>query len=472
VRRPVVIVSNRPPVAFHRDPHGDLVARRGAGGLVSGLAPLVVGTDTIWVAAALGDADREAAAGGLVEVEGFRVRLLATDPNQFALAYDVVCNATLWFVHHGLFDAARRPVHDHRFEEAWSAYVAINDAFAEAVAEVAPEGAVVLVQDYHLYLVGQRLAELRPDLAAVHFSHTPFTGPDGLALLPDHVADALLDGLAAYRACGFHTRRWARRFEQCWDERRTTPAPRTFVAPLGPDPQDLASTADGAAARAAATELDALIGERRVIVRVDRIELSKNLLRGYRAVDRLLAEHPEWREQVVLGAFVYPSREGLPEYLAYRQEADALVAAINARWATADWTPIITDASDDYPRSVAALQRADVLLVNPLRDGLNLVAKEGPLLNQHDAVLVLSSEAGAVEELGEAAVVVNPFDVGATAEALHTALVMSADERAQRAAHLRQLAARHSPATWLAHQLEAVDEPQAPVEGNPAIVPN
>jgi trehalose 6-phosphate synthase len=207
----------------------------------------------------------------------------------------------------------------------------------------------------------------------------------------------------------------------------------------------------------AGVDLDDLVGDRQFIVRVDRIELSKNLLRGFQAFDQLLTDHPEWREQVVLGAFVYPSREALPEYLAYRQEADALVAAINERWATPAWTPVVADANDDYPRSVAALGRADVLLVNPIRDGLNLVAKEGPLLNQRDAALVLSSEAGAAEELSEAALIINPFDVGATAGALHAALSMEPAERARRAALLRHLAGRHSPATWLAGQLAAAD---------------
>jgi trehalose 6-phosphate synthase len=472
VQRPVVIVSNRGPLSFSRGSDGALTARRGAGGLVSGLGPLVADTDTLWVAAALSDADRAAASQGVTAAEGFKVRLLAPDAHRFALAYDVVCNATLWFVHHGLFDAARRPLLDHRFREAWDAYVEVNHAFAETVADVAPADAAVLVQDYHLCLVGRRLAELRPDVAAVHFSHTPFTGPDGLRLLPDDVAEQLLDGLAAHRALGFHTARWARRFTQCWDERGgDATAPPTFVSPLGPDPEDLAATANSAAATHAGTELDELVGDRTFIVRVDRIELSKNLLRGFRAFDQLLTDHPEWRERVVLGAFVYPSREGLPEYLAYRREADALVAAINARWAAPGWTPIVADMSDDYPRSVAALQRADVLLVNPVRDGLNLVAKEGPLLNRRDAVLVLSSEAGAAEELGDAALVVNPFDVEATAAALHTALTLDPASRSERANRLRDLARRHSPTTWLAAQVAAADG-QAPVDGNPATVPS
>ncbi len=457
--RDVVLVSNRGPVSFTLADNGTLTSRRGSGGLVSGLGPLVAGTDTLWVAAAMSEGDRLAAAAtepdgtdGVIDAEGFRLRLVDVDPATFAMAYDVVCNATLWFVHHGLFDASRRPLFDRRVGEAWGAYRLVNDAFANAVADVAPPDAVVLIQDYHLCLVARRLAHTRPDLVCVHFSHTPFTGPDGLRLLPDPVGRELLEGLTAHRACGFHTARWAQRFTECCDEMLGT-APSTFVAPLGPDPDDLRRTAASDATRAATDELAADVGNRKLIVRVDRIELSKNLLRGFRAYDLLLAEHPEWRGNVVFAALVYPSREALPEYLAYRQEVEATIRAINDRWGTDDWTPIIADLSDDYPRSVAALSLYDVLLVKPIRDGLNLVAKEGPLLNQRDGVVVLSSEAGSATELAGAALVVNPFDVGATAEALHQALVMNSDERATRAAELRLLASAHSPSTWLAAQV-------------------
>jgi trehalose 6-phosphate synthase len=281
---------------------------------------------------------------------------------------------------------------------------------------VAPPDAVVLVQDYHLCLVGQRLRHIRPDIDSVHFSHTPFTGPDGLRMLPDAVATQLLEGMAAHAACGFHTPRWARRFTQCCDEVLGV-TPTTFVAPLGPDAADL--------------------------------------LRGFRAFDQLLGDHPQWRQKVVFGAFVYPSREGLPEYLAYRQEVEGMVAAINNRWATPGWTPILADFTDDHPRSVAALTRYDVLLVNPVRDGLNLVAKEGPLLNKRDGVLVLSTESGAAEEFSDTALLVNPFDVAATADALHRALSMDAAERAAHASGVVEVARANTPGTWLAAQLAA-----------------
>ena len=451
--RPVVLLSNRGPVAFSLDADGEPVGRRGGGGLVSGLAPLVAGTDAVWIAAALSSGDRVVAQRGVVDAADLRVRLLAIDPDTFGTAYDVVCNATLWFAHHGLFEAARRPRLERRWREAWDAYRTVNDAFAHAAAESAPEGAAVLVQDYHLCLVAPRLRALRPDLALVHFSHTPFATPEWLLAVPDAEAEELLRGMAAHDACAFHTERWAADFRACCEARGVEP-PATAATPLAADAVDLLAASGSPGAAAAGTELDAAVGDRRLVLRVDRIELSKNILRGFQAFDLLLEEHPEWREQVVFAALVYPSREGLPEYLAYRQEAEGLIDRINGRWATPGWTPILYDAGDDFPRSVAALERYDVLLVNPVRDGLNLVAKEGPLLNRVDGVLALSTEAGAWAELGDAgALRVNPFDVAATAAALHQALSMAPAERAERAAQLRATAAARTPADWLTDQL-------------------
>jgi trehalose 6-phosphate synthase len=454
----LVVVSNRGPVSFRRGDDGQLEARRGAGGLVSGIGPLVAGSGATWIAAALSDADRAAASEGTVDAAGFRARLLAIDPDVLRLAYDVVGNATLWFAHHGLWDLARRPRFDHRFAAAWDAYRAYNHTFAEAVAEAAPEGATVLVQDYHLSLLGRRLAELRPDLAAVHFSHTPFATPEWLSVLPHHAARELLEGMAGHAACGFHCRRWEGDFLASCARFGQEP-PHTFVSPLAPDPDDIGGVASSPACDAALDVLEDEVGDRRFIVRVDRIELSKNLVRGFWAFDDLLERHPEWREQVTFGAFVYPSREGLPEYLAYRQEVESLVQHLNARWATPTWTPVLLDTSDDFPRSVAALRRSDLLLVNPIRDGLNLVAKEGALVNERDGVLALSTEAGAWDELGPHSLEVHPYDVGATADVLHQGLSMDAAARAAQAQARRSVVAARTPQDWLDEQVAAAGPP-------------
>jgi len=457
-RPDLVIVSNRGPLSFSIGDDGHAVARRGGGGLVSTLGPVVAGARATWVAAAITDADRQASGAGVVEAEGFRLRSLAIEAEAYRQFYDVIANSTLWFMHHHLFDLARRPHIDHRWRTSWSAFVDVNRTFAEAVADEAADGATVVVHDYQLPLVGAGLAELRPDLRTCHFHHTPFADPDALAVLPDDVAATLVAGMAAHGACGFHSARWARSFEASC-RAVLGRVPTTFVSPAAVGVDDLRAVATGEECRAEAETLRELVGDRRVIVRVDRIEPSKNVLRGFRAFEELLVVRPEWRERVVFHACIYPSRETLPDYLAYRAEVETLVARINTTWSTPDWTPILLDTSDVFARSLAALGCYDVLLVNPVRDGLNLVALEGSVINRTDGVLVLSREAGVFDQLGEDALAVNPFDIAATAEALHQALTMDGSERSARAGRLRSTAERRRPREWLADQ---VDHARAP----------
>jgi trehalose 6-phosphate synthase len=309
------------------------------------------------------------------------------------------------------------------------------------------------------------LADRRPDLRSVHFLHTPFAEPSMLAVLPDDVAAELLDGMAGYGACGFHCHKWEAGFVSCYAAAGRS-APATFVAPLGPDADVLLAESESPECAAAGEALRVEVGGRRTIVRADRMEPSKNIVRGMLAFEELLHEHPEWRGEVVHVAFAYPSRQGLAEYLAYGADVEHTAARINHRFGTSAWTPILLSVVDDRARSLAALTMSDVLLVNPVRDGLNLVAKEGPLLNRADGVLVLSREAGAWEELalerpgsgsgsGWGALGVNPFDVAGTSDVLHAALSMDTGERGRRAAALRAAVQARTSADWWADQLAA-----------------
>jgi trehalose 6-phosphate synthase len=288
------------------------------------------------------------------------------------------------------------------------------------------------------------------------FMHTPFCTPREMEVLPDAVAGAILAGLAGAGACGFHRAQWAEAFAACCDEVLGV-VPTTFVAPAAPD--NVIEVAASAACDEAVAELDHLVGDRQLIVRVDRIELSKNLLRGFYAFEDLLEQVPALRGRVVFCAMVYPSRQSMAEYLAYGREVEVLVERINARWATPGWMPILLDIHDDFVRSVAALRRYDVLMVNPVRDGLNLVAKEGPLVNERDGVLALSRAAGAWDELGEHALEIHPFDLVAGSDTLRRALAMGPSERAERAAGLRKAVVARGPLDWWADQVRAARAP-------------
>jgi len=460
---PLVVVSNRGPAAFAWDADGVAVAERAGGGLASTLGAGIRTEDAIWVAAAVSEADRAAAQTVGPDrdllVQGYRLRLVILDQAIYRAAYDVVANQTLWFWHHHLFDQTRRPRLDRRFGAAWEAYRDFNAAMAGAADGAAAPGATVLIHDYHLALTPALLRSRRPDLRIVHFTHTPFVDPSTAAVLPDEVVNELLDGMAGADTCGFHSARWADAFSACWHDRRGAsgrPSPQTFVAPAAADHAEVAAVARSEACAVEEAWLAERIGERACITRVDRIEPSKNLLRGFWAFAELLETEPTWRNRACLVAIIYPSREDLAEYRGHRNEVESAVEQVNRAFGTPDWTPIVVDTEDAFPRSVAALRRADVLLVNPIRDGLNLVAYEAPAINERNAPLVLSREAGAWDELGRAgAIGVNPFDVSGTARALAQALTMPDQERAERADRLRAAATVRTPADWLARQLEA-----------------
>jgi len=451
-RADLVVLSNRGPVSFVRDQHGHLQARRGAGGLVVTLGPGAERDQALWISSATSDEDLEAAKAGEVRSGGIRYQAVPIDGTDYNAYYNVVANQTIWFCLHGLFDSPRRPRFDRHWWGAWERYVAVNESFAEAVCRAAAPGATVLVQDYHLALVPALLARQRADLKTTCFLHTPFCTPEELSMLPEKVGLALVSGLAGGGSVGFHTQRWALAFQACAKE-LTGHAPTTYVNPAATDVNELLSVARSEDCLGSQRRLAERVGRRRLIVRVDRIELSKNVLRGFWAFDELLETRPDLRGEVVFAAMVYPSRLGIPEYQAYGQEVSSLAALINSKWAHGDWEPILLDPEDDYPRSVAALCSYDVLLVNPVRDGLNLVAKEGPLVNEHHGCLVLSTNAGAFEELGPHALQINPFDVSQTAQALAQALDMSDPERRGRAEALRRVAAARSPLDWFDAQL-------------------
>ncbi|HUZ44937.1 MAG TPA: trehalose-6-phosphate synthase [Acidimicrobiales bacterium] len=453
----LVIAANRGPVSFGRDDSGALVTKRGGGGLVASLAPLVEGTGATWVGAAMGEADREATAGGVVETSGLRYRCLDIDAATYRMGYDVIANSALWFVHHHLFDLPRRPAIDRHWHDAWDGFRAYNQMFGQAVADEAPEGALVLVQDYHLSLLAAELAAQRPDLRLVHFHHTPFAEPAWLSVLPDEWVRQLLGGLASFHACGFHSARWERSFLACCQEVLGV-TPRTFVSGLPAAVDDLAQVAASDACAREGRLIDEVVGDRKLIVRVDRMELSKNIVRGFLAYEELLARREDLRGQVVFLAYCYPSRETLPEYVEYRADVETTAQQVNDRWGTREWSPVVLNTDDNFARSVTALTRYDALLVNPVRDGMNLVAKEGAALNRNDGVVVLSRQAGAWDELSEASIGVNPFDVTETADALDRALAMPAEERRRMSAAARSAATARSLRDWLDDQLAAVGE--------------
>ena len=472
--RRILVASNRGPVTFSETDQGELIPKRGSGGLVTGLGASVQATGGLWVAAAMGEGDREQAKrapGGRLDVvvadAKYALRLIAVDTATYEHFYNGVSNRLLWFLHHQLWDLSHSPVFDEDTRAAWQAYREVNLAFARALADEARDGpADVLVQDYHLSLVPAAVRALAPRTRIAHFHHTPFAGPDYLRFVPSWMRDELLTGLLGADVLGFQSRRWADSFlSACrlltgarvdargrsvhWEGRSV----RVGVYPVTVDPASLREFAATEDVRRKTQELTRLAGDRRLVLRVDRTEPSKNVLRGFRSFEEFLRRHPEWHGQVMLLVLMNPSRESLPEYRSYTEACLRAAERINVQATDQTETPVVIKVEDDYAEVVAAFGLYDVLLVNPLVDGMNLVAKEGPLLNSRKGVLVLSRNAGAFDELGRHVLGVDPLDVTGTADALDTALRMPQRERASRARGLSRAIQARSPASWVERQL-------------------
>jgi trehalose 6-phosphate synthase len=484
-RRKLIVVSNRGPVTYRRDAEGGRIARRGGGGLVTALRSLVALHDVTWIASAMTDEDhlvaQEADGGAVEEIardgSPYRLRLVEHEPTAYDWFYNVVANPTLWFLQHYLWNLAQAPNIDRGLHLAWEeGYVSVNAGFAEAVvAELEAEpGSPVFFHDYHLYLAPRFVRTRVPNAALSHFVHIPWPEPDYWRVLPESIRRALHDGLLANDVVGFHTGRWRRNFlRSCVDivgaeanfvEGTAEYDGRRVVAmsdPISVDPAEFDELAASDEVLAREGELFASRPEY-LVLRVDRTDPSKNVVRGFRAFERFLADHPEYHGRVAMLALLDPSRQDIPEYAEYLGAIQRTARIVNDRFQSEGWTPIDLRIEDDFAGSVAAYKQYDVLLVNAIFDGLNLVAKEAPLVNGRDGVLILSENAGAHEELNEWALTINPFDIAGQADAIHAALEMSPAERAARVAAIRSHIREHDVAEWVEGQLEALDSAVSP----------
>ena len=480
-RRKLIVVSNRGPASFDLDEDGRRVARRGGGGLVTALRSIVAQHDVTWIASAMTNEDRvvadEAAGEAFDEtsLDGspFRLRLVAHDGPAYDRFYNVIANPLLWFLQHYLWELAHTPTMDSSIHHAWEdGYVQVNAGFADAVAEELerePE-ATVFLHDYHLYVAPRLIRERVPDATLVHFVHIPWPQTDYWHILPPAIRHEIHDGLLANDIVGFHAHRWRLAFlRTAIDVLGAEGDFEDFVAryrdgrtlvtcrPLSIDTDEFGALASDPTVLAAEERIAANRPEK-LVLRVDRTDPSKNVVRGFRAFEHYLEEHPEMHGRVGMLALLDPSRQEIPEYSEYLGAIQREARRVNDRFESEGWIPIDLDISDDFPRSVAAYKQYDVLLVNAIYDGLNLVAKEAPLVNERDGVLILSENAGAHEELEPWSLSVNPFDVEAQAKAIEQAIDMSREERRARIESIREHVRSHDIGAWLETQLADLDE--------------
>ncbi len=469
---PLVLVSNRGPVTFQ--PGGEI--KRGTGGLVTALIGLASHRPVTWVASAMTDEDVEAAEGHggrpfpvkSSDGDEYLVKLVASNADAYEGFYNIIANPLLWFIQHYLWDLSNAPDIRRNETEAFEfGYNAVNEDLAWAVLdEIAEiEAPVVMVHDYHLYTLPGLIRRERPDAFLHHFVHIPWSQSDSWRVLPSVIRREIYDGILANDIVGFHTRSYRHNFLQCcqdltdyevdFDRGVVKVGDRDVWVRAYPLPID-SKAIQAVAGRPRVREFEGELLRRRrdhLILRVDRADLSKNVLRGFSAFDTFLEQHPDFRENITFIAQLMPSRTDVPEYAEYLERIEAVVAVVNHRHGSPDWMPIQLKLRDDLEEAVAAYKHYDVLMVNAMFDGMNLVAKEGPMVNERAGVSLLSENTGAHEELGEYALSVNPFDIQELADSIHAALTMPIEERKRRHAGLKSIVTARNPGDWIDDQL-------------------
>lgn len=475
----IILASNRGPLEYRIDKSGRLTSESGNGGVATVLTSLMPFADFIWIAAAMTGGDRRMAREGCQQVRvrehTCQQRFVALPMRTYHSYYSVFCNPVLWFLQHGLWGELRRPDLESQVCRSWErGYVPANHAFARAIVDEirsreAP--AYVMVQDYHLYMCPSYIRGMAPNVILQHFTHIPWPEPDAWEKLPRDIAESICASLLNADIVGFQTKRSAHNFgltcrhfleDVTLDAIEGTVARRgrsthVRVYPVSVDVEGLHSQAlslDFARYRKQLLPLT----RKHTIVRVDRIDPSKNIIGGLNAFELLLLRHPELTSETKMLAFLVPSRGSVPEFRRYAEQVWRRISEINARFAHGGWRPIETFTENNYVKALAGMSLYDVLLVNSLADGMNLVSKEGPILNERDGVLVLSQEVGSHCELGDYILSVSPSDIEGTAETLWSALTMPEEEKHRRAERLRAIIARNDLRTWLERQSRDLGE--------------
>ena len=474
-----VIVSNRGPVSFSRSESGEREFSRGAGGLVTALNAVSRRKDTVWIASATSEEDQRVAReeSAPVEVEDLKVTLVEHEEEAYDLMYNHLANPLLWFVQHGLYDLPYAPELGDHTRRAWEkGYLPVNRNFADAVVKTVEGGgetasSTIMLHDYQLYMTPLYIRErLGPEALISLFVHTPWPETDYWRVLPEDIRVGILESLLSADVLAFHTHRYARNFLDTvagilgvkvdYDKataRRPGDGREVWVRayPISIDPSEFEKLSESEGVLEEEEQsVKPLPGK--LLLRVDRTDLSKNIVRGFQAYGRMFERYPDMRGEVTFLAQLQPSRGDIPEYARYVEVIKETASEVNKRYGTDSWQPIVLSLEDNFLRSVAAYKNYDALLVNAVRDGMNLVAKEAAVVNGRDGVLVLSENAGAHEELGEYALTVNPFDVDEQADVLYEALNMPAEDRTRRAKALYKAVKSNTVETWVEDQLKDI----------------
>lgn len=468
--RRLVVVSNRLPVVLSRADDGVWQLERSAGGLVTALEPLLRDRGGLWIGWPGTEGDdyegSDEVLARFASEQGYRivpVALSESDRNDFYLGF---ANRVIWPLFH---DLQSRCDFDPRY---WDAYRRANRKFARAVAGHADQHDLLWVQDYQLMAVAEELRYLGVHGRVGFFLHVPFSDPDTFWRLPWR--SELLRSLLQFDLIGFQSARDRDNFMECivrMDmgalvetrvDRIRLPNGRhvrTGVFPVSIDVEEFSEGARRPEVLARARAIREASGDARLMLGVDRLDYSKGLPQKLTGFRMALERHPELQGRVTLVQLVVPSREDIIEYNEMKEEVERLVGSIHGEFARHDWSPIrYIYGTWERDELLAHYRTADVAVITPLKDGMNLVAKEYSVAGPDDGVLVLSEFAGAAAQLGEHSLLVNPFDVEGVAEAFRRAAHMEPEERVRRMAALRERVRTEDIHWWLRSYLRRFEE--------------
>jgi trehalose 6-phosphate synthase len=450
-RSRLIVVSNRLPFTFRRA-GGRWKAEPGSGGLVTALLPVLRNRGGTWIgwpgiAGPVKEVSAALAAAGAQA--GYRLAAVPLSETEVRNFYAGFSNEVVWPLFHDLPSFCR-------FEpEYWRAYVDVNRRYARAVHARAKRGDFIWVHDYHLMLLGSELRRLGTRARMAFFLHIPFPSPDVFLKLPWR--GPVMDALAQFDLLGFQTARDLRNFTAC-AQALGRPAPKTGHFPISIDYNAFLRRAAAPDVAAKAQELHRLLPNRKLVLGIDRLDYSKGITLRLRAFQALLRRRPELRGRLSLLQVVVPSREDIGQYDRMKTEIEQLAGRINGEFARpGGWVPVWYEYRSLTRLELLAYYRAaDIALITPLKDGMNLVAKEYCACSiEEDCVLILSEFAGAAEQLGGGALLVNPYDVEGVAEALRVAHRMPEDERIARMRALRRSIRREDVFWWVDRFLRA-----------------
>lgn len=476
----LIVVSNRGPVEFFKK-NGKIEMKRGAGGLVSTLLPLMEALNGAWIASAMTPGDVEVAKqfpDNRVPITEdnplFWVPFVVVEPEPYESYYSIISNPLLWFVQHYMWNSPYTPDIDDQIHQAWNnGYKYMNQQFAEKVcaeSKINNKEPMIMLQDYHLYLCPSYIRKKMKNTFLSQFIHIPWPQSEYYNILPKYMRKEIIDGLLSNNLLGFHIPRYVTNFIQTCEEYadevdygngivwQNGQATHVKSYPISVDYDGIKEMASSKEVSKKEKLIKKIKGDYFLFYRTDRADLSKNIIRGFKAYELFLHKYPQYHGKVKFLTTGKPTRQQIREYNDYYYDILDIVEEINIKYGTDDWKPIEFLFKADYNLVVAAFKNYDCMIVNPIADGMNIVPKEASAVNLEKGVIILSEKAGCFEELKDHVLAVNPYDISQTAEAYKNAVTMGDKERENRFDNLQKIVGQRTVYHWISEQFEDIEK--------------